>query len=223
MTESDRAEPRTPPSRRLGANLLVRSSLVLTLARLIFRITGWRVVGAKPANTPKYVMICAPHTSYWDGFWMLGAASQLGLDLRFLMKHTSFKGPIGWILRSLGAVPVIRTSRQNTVQAAAEWFRAGDEFLLGVAPEGTRKLTEGWKTGFYWIAVEAKVPIVCGFIDYGTKTGGLLPGIIEPSGNIDADFEKFRAAYANFVPKYKEKQSPIAPISNPKPTDASHA
>jgi len=108
---------------------------------------------------------------------------------------------------------VIRTSRQNTVQAAAEWFRTSDEFLLGVAPEGTRRLTEGWKTGFYWIAVEAKVPIVCGFIDYGTKTGGLLPGVVEPTGDINADFEKFRAAYANIKPKFPEKQSPIAPIA----------
>jgi 1-acyl-sn-glycerol-3-phosphate acyltransferase len=201
------------PSRSLSSNLLVRSSVVLWLSRVIFRMTGWRAVGEKPKSVPKFVMICAPHTSYWDGFWMLGCAAQLGLDLRFLMKHTSFKGPLGWLLRGLGAVPVIRTSRQNTVQAAAEWFRGSGEFLLGVAPEGTRRLTEGWKTGFYWIAVEAKVPIVCAFIDYGTKTGGLLPLVIEPSGDINRDFEKFRAAYANITPKFKEKQSPIAPIA----------
>jgi 1-acyl-sn-glycerol-3-phosphate acyltransferase len=206
-----------PPSRKLASNLLVRSAPVLWLSRVIFRMAGWRAVGEKPAGIPKFVMICAPHTSYWDGFWMLGTAAQLGLDLRFLMKHTSFRGPFGILLKSLGAVPVIRTSRQNTVQAAAEWFRTSPEFLLGVAPEGTRKLTEGWKTGFYWIAVEAKVPIVCGFIDYGTKTGGLLPGVIEPSGDIKADFEKFRAAYAHIVPKFKAKQSPITPIAAKEP------
>jgi len=130
------------------------------------------------------VMICAPHTSYWDGFWMLGCASILGIDLRFLGKHTMFKGPLGWLLKGLGAVPVIRSQRQNTVQQAAEWFRSSDAFLLGVAPEGTRKLTEGWKTGFYWIAMEAKVPIVCAFIDYGTKTGGFTGDVIQPTDGI---------------------------------------
>lgn len=176
-------------------------------------------MGAPPKGIPKYVMICAPHTSYWDGFWMLGCASILGIDLRFLGKHTMFKGPLGWLLRGLGAVPVIRSRRQNTVQQAAEWFKSSEAFLLGVAPEGTRKLTEGWKTGFYWIAMEARVPIACAFIDYGSRTGGFLDALIYPTGNIEADFPLFRQAYASVRPKFPEKMSPIRPLS-PRPDAA---
>ena len=198
--------------RPLPRNPLIQTSLIRGLARLIFGLTGWKAVGAPPAGAKKYVMICAPHTSYWDGFWMLGCASLLGIDLRFLGKHTMFKGPLGWFLTSLGAVPVIRSKRQNTVQQAAEWFRANDAFLLGVAPEGTRKLTPGWKTGFYWIAMEAKVPIACAFIDYRTKTGGFTGDVIHPTGDIDADFPLFQAAYKPITPKFPEKMSPIRPL-----------
>ena len=204
-----------PAPRELPRNPLIQTALIRGLSKLIFRLTGWEAVGTPPPNTPKYVMICAPHTSYWDGFWMLGTASILRMDLRFLGKHTMFKGPLGWLMRGLGAVPVIRTQRQNTVQAAAAWFQSADAFLLGVAPEGTRKLTEGWKTGFYWIAMEAKVPIACAFIDYGTKTGGFLPDLIHPTGDIEKDFDLFRQAYAKITPKFPEKMSPIRPLTAP--------
>jgi len=205
-----------PPTHKpLPRNPLIQTALIRGLARLVFALTGWRAVGAPPEGTRKYVMICAPHTSYWDGFWMLGCASLLGLDLRFLGKHTMFKGPLGWLLTGLGAVPVIRSQRQNTVQQAAAWFGANEAFLLGVAPEGTRKLTPGWKTGFYWIAMEAKVPIACAFIDYRTKTGGFTGDVIHPTGNIEQDFTLFQKAYASITPKFPEKMSPIRPIAPP--------
>ena len=123
-----------------------------------------------------------------------------------------FKGPLGWLMKGMGAVPVIRSERRNTVQQAAEWFRSSEAFLLGVAPEGTRKLTPGWKTGFYWIAVEAEVPIACAFIDYGTKTGGFTPDLIHPTGDIDRDFALFAKAYEKIKPKFPEKMSPIRPL-----------
>jgi 1-acyl-sn-glycerol-3-phosphate acyltransferase len=210
------AEPPSPPTpRALPRNPLIQTAFIRGLAKIVFRLAGWKAVGAPPPDTPRYVMICAPHTSYWDGFWMMGCASLLGIDLRFLGKHTMFKGPLGWLLKGLGAVPVIRSQRQNTVQQAAEWFRSSDAFLLGVAPEGTRKLTGGWKTGFYWIAMEANVPIVCAFIDYGTKTGGFTGDVIRPTGNIEQDFERFGKAYAKIRPKFPEKMAPIRPLSPP--------
>ncbi|MEO8501107.1 MAG: 1-acyl-sn-glycerol-3-phosphate acyltransferase [Vicinamibacteria bacterium] len=209
------AEPAPAPTKPLPRNPLIQTALIRGLSKLIFGLTGWKAVGAPPAGVSKYVMICAPHTSYWDGFWMLVCSSILRIDLRFLGKHTMFKGPLSWLLKGLGAVPVIRSQRQNTVQQAAAWFHSHDAFLLGVAPEGTRRLTEGWKTGFYWIAVEAKVPIACAFIDYGTKTGGFLPDLIQPSGNIEEDFALFRKAYAKITPKFPEKMSPIRPLPQP--------
>lgn len=207
------AELAPPPPRELPRNPLIQTALIRALSKFIFGLTGWKAVGSPPQGVAKYVMICAPHTSYWDGFWMLGCASLLRMDLRFLGKHTMFKGPLGWLMRGLGAVPVVRTQRQNTVQAAAAWFESADAFLLGVAPEGTRRLTEGWKTGFYWIAVEAKVPIACAFVDYRTKSGGFLPDLIHPTGNIEQDFALFRKAYANVTPKFPEKMSPIKPLA----------
>jgi len=204
-------------SKSLPRSPLLQTAFIRALARLIFVLTGWKAVGPPPSGVPRYVMICAPHTSYWDGFWMMGCASILRLDLRFLGKHTMFKGPLGWLLRNLGAVPVVRSERRNTVQQAAEWFHSSDEFLLGVAPEGTRRLTPGWKTGFYWIAMEAKVPIACAFIDYGTKTGGFIDKVIHPSGDIEADFELFRRAYEGITPKFPEKMSPIRPLTPPTP------
>ena len=205
--------PSPPPPRELPRNPLIQTALIRALSKFVFGLTGWKAVGSPPRGVAKYVMICAPHTSYWDGFWMLGCASLLRMDLRFLGKHTMFKGPLGWLMRGLGAVPVVRTQRQNTVQAAAAWFESADTFLLGVAPEGTRRLTAGWKTGFYWIATEAKVPIACAFVDYRTKSGGFLPDLIHPTGNIEPDFELFRKAYANITPKFPENMSPIKPIA----------
>jgi 1-acyl-sn-glycerol-3-phosphate acyltransferase len=202
-------------SRQPPGHLLIQTSLIRGLSRLVFALTGWKAVGAPPRDTPRYVLICAPHTSYWDGFWMLGCAAILGIELRFLGKHTMFKGPLGWLMKSLGAVPVIRSQRQNTVQQAAEWLRSNDTFLLGVAPEGTRSLTPGWKTGFYWIAMEAKVPIACAFIDYGTRTGGFLSDVIHPSGNIEQDFPLFQKAYAKITPKFPAQMSPIRPLAPP--------
>lgn len=198
-------------SPRIPGNPLVQTTLVRWLAHIIFKLAGWRAVGPPPGE-PKYVLICAPHTSYWDGFWMLGTAAILRIELRFLGKHTMFKGPFGWLMKGLGAVPVIRSERRNTVSQAAEWFKSSDTFLLGVAPEGTRKLTEGWKTGFYWIAREAGVPIACAFIDYGTRTGGFKPGVIHPTGDIDADFVLFQKAYAAIIPKFPQTMSPIRPL-----------
>ena len=208
------APPPSPaPPRELPRNPLIQTALIRALSKFIFEVTGWKAAGSPPPGVSKYVMICAPHTSYWDGFWMLGSASLLRMDLRFLGKHTMFKGPLGWLMRGLGAVPVVRTQRQNTVQAAADWFESADAFLLGVAPEGTRRLTEGWKTGFYWIAMEAKVPIACAFVDYRTKSAGFLPDLIHPTGNIEQDFELFRRAYASITPKFPGKMSPIKPLA----------
>ena len=134
------AEPSNIAGKQLPRSPLIQTFFFRGLSRLFFTLAGWKALGAPPPKTPKYVMICAPHTSYWDGVWMLGCASLLGIDLRFLGKHTMFQGPLGWLMKGLGAVPVIRSQRQNTVQQAAEWFKSSDAFLLGVAPEGNRSL-----------------------------------------------------------------------------------
>lgn len=208
-----------PPSKPIPRNPLIQTALIRGLSKLILGLAGWRAVGSPPRER-KYVMICAPHTTYWDGFWMLGCASLLGMDLRFLGKHQMFKGPLGWLMRGLGAVPVIRSQRMNTVQQAAAWFNSSDAFLLGVAPEGTRSLTKGWKTGFYYIAMEAKVPIACAFLDYRKKTGGFTGDVIYPTGDIEKDFELIRRVYEPITAKYPEKVGPIVPLPGSGPDAA---
>ena len=189
-----------------------RASPVLAfIGRVVYKALGWKCAG----NTPtfrKYVIIAAPHTSNWDGFFLIGAASMLNLHFSFFGKHSLFKGPLGWFLKNRGGIPLDRSRNQSFVSQAVAWFDRHDTFAIGVAPEGTRKLTTGWKTGFYYIALQAKVPIVLGYIDYAKKEGGILPEVLVPSGDIDKDFETLRRRYGPLTAKYPERKGPIVPL-----------
>ena len=164
------------------------------IGRGVYKALGWKCAGNTPAFR-KYVIIAAPHTSNWDGFFLIGAASMLNLHFSFFGKHSLFKGPLGWFLKNRGGIPLDRSRNQSFVSQAVAWFDRHDTFAIGVAPEGTRELTTGWKTGFYYIALQARVPIVLGYIDYAKKEGGILPEVLVPSGDIDKDFETLRRRY----------------------------
>jgi 1-acyl-sn-glycerol-3-phosphate acyltransferase len=188
---------------------------VALIGRVIYRLLGWKCVGQTPAFR-KYVIIAAPHTSNWDGFFLIGAASMLKLNFSFFGKDTLFKGPLGWFLRSRGGLPLDRSRNQSFVSQAVSWFDRHETFAIGVAPEGTRQLTAGWKTGFYYIALQAKVPIVLGYIDYAKKEGGILPEVLVPTGDIDKDFEILRRLYGPLVAKHPERKGPIVPLRREK-------
>ena len=153
---------------------------VVRVGEWLYRILGWKCVGTTPPY-PKYVVIAAPHTSNWDGVLLLAAAAMLRLNFSFFGKHTLFRGPLGWILRSLGGIPLDRSRNQSFVRQAVSWFENSERFALGVAPEGTRKLTRGWKTGFYYIALQARVPVVLGYVDYSRQEAGLRLSLIHIS------------------------------------------
>jgi 1-acyl-sn-glycerol-3-phosphate acyltransferase len=187
------------------------SPFVAFVGRVVFRLLGWRCAGQTP-TARKFVILAAPHTSNWDGFFLILAAAMLGLELSFFGKHTLFRGPLGWFLRHMGGFPLDRSRNQSFVSQAVSWFLGRDAFALGVAPEGTRKLTPGWKTGFYHIALQAKVPIYLGYIDYAKKEGGILPEILIPTGDIDKDFEKLRRLYAPLTARHPERKAPILPL-----------
>jgi 1-acyl-sn-glycerol-3-phosphate acyltransferase len=102
------------------------------------------------------------------------------------------------------------------VSQAVSWFDRLDTFAIGVAPEGTRYLTTGWKTGFYYIALQARVPIVLGYIDYAKKEGGILPEVLIPTGDIDKDFETLRRLYDPLVAKHPQWKGPIVPLRRDK-------
>ena len=175
---------------------------------MIVGISGWDIVGEVPP-LDKAVYIAAPHTSNWDGFWLIVAKVALGLEANFLAKHTLFWWPLGPILSWLGAIPIDRSHGASIVPQLIEMFEQSDRLNLGLAPEGTRKWMPHWKTGFYRIAVEADVPIVLCYIDYGGRKMG-IGGIFKPSGDHEKDLEYLRNFYASCTPRHPENMGPIA-------------
>jgi 1-acyl-sn-glycerol-3-phosphate acyltransferase len=179
-----------------------------SLARFIFGLFGWQVAGSAPEGVPKYVVVGAFHTSNMDGFVMVIASILLGVKLHWLGKHTLFRWPFAGLMRRLGGIPINRATSKNAVEQVAEEFKRRDAMALVVAPEGTRKKVPHWKTGFYYIALEAGVPIVMGVMDYKRKRAGFGP-LMYPTGDIEADFEIFRSFYATVTGRHPERQSEI--------------
>ncbi len=173
------------------------------IALLIFRITGWSIKGEKP-DFPRYVIVAAPHTSNWDFIYTLCLAFIYRINPVIMMKHTWFRWPLGYVFRWLGVIPINQSKSHNVVAQTIEHFDRSENLILVVAPAGTRKHARHWKTGFYYIATGAEVPIVLGFVDYRRKTGGF--GLtIYPTGDFDADMTEIRKFYMNISGKYPSK------------------
>ena len=164
------------------------------------KLCGWRVEGALPPLS-KFVLIAAPHTSNWDFPLMLAAAFVYRVKLYWLGKHTLFRGPFGVLFRWLGGIPIDRRAAQDLVAQAVAQFAQAEHFVLAVPPEGTRQKVRRWKTGFYYIALGAGVPVVLGFLDYRRKVAGFGPTLM-PTGDLTADLHSIRAFYANVTGKY---------------------
>ena len=165
------------------------------------RLTGWKVLGSLPAECSKSVFIAAPHTSNWDLPYTLMVAFALRLNIYWMGKEQIFKPPFRGVMMWLGGIPVNRQSANNLVAASAEAIVAADgPVQLIVPPEGTRSKARYWKTGFYYIALGAKVPIVMAYMDYEKKISGLGPMFV-PTGDIEADMVAIKAFYAPFKGK----------------------
>ena len=163
------------------------------LARGILRATRWRLVGTVPR---KGILVGAPHTSRWDWVAMLLIAWSHSARPQVLIKHTYFKGPLGWILLKTGGIPLDRENPGATIRALLKDAETHDSFLLVIAPEGTRGETAYWKPGFYRISGQTGLPIGLGFIDGETRTLGMGPSF-SPSGDVVADMDLVRAFYAD--------------------------
>ena len=177
------------------------------LARFILKFCGWETIGEVPA-IEKGVFIAAPHTSNWDGFWLIVYKAALDVEVRFLGKHTLFWWPLGSILRFFGATPIDRSDASNVVPQLVEVFATSDHFFLALAPEGTRKWMPYWKTGFYRTAKAAGVPIVLAFIDYDKKQMGIGPTLSQEL-SLDDTLDAIRGFYAPFAGYRPELQGPI--------------
>lgn len=179
----------------------VVNTLLRGISIACLKLTGWRVEGSLPEVARKSVLIAAPHTSNWDLPYTLMVAFALRLNIYWMGKQSIFKAPFGGLMRWLGGIPVNRAQSSNLVAASAEAIRAADGPLqLIVPPEGTRSKTRYWKTGFYYIALGAQVPIVMAYMDYATKRSGLGP-LFQPTGDVDADMAAIKAFYAPFKGK----------------------
>ena len=192
MTEQRVDKPAGLPSRLMKAGLLA-----------LYHRHGWRAEGVPP-EPRRCIIIAAPHTSNWDFLYYLGLTQDLGINAHFMAKKELFRWPMGGFLREMGGIEVDRQKGGNYVQAMIDEFARRDEFMLTIAPEGTRGSVRHWRTGFYHIAMGAGVPLVCGLMDYRRKVGGLGPAIM-PTGDYAADMRQIEAYYHQTTPKYPHK------------------
>jgi len=167
------------------------------------KIMGWKRVGDIP-EFPQAVVIGAFHTSNWDFVFTLLLAFDIGLPVRWMGKDSLFKRGFGGIMRWIGGIPIDRSRSKNVVEASIREIVSGRIRYLVIAPEGTRKRTERWKSGFYHIAKGAKVPIVMGFLDYKRKIGGLGPHIV-PTDDMQSDMARISEFYRTITAKYPAK------------------
>ncbi len=177
------------------------------LARVFLVLTGWRPEGQRP-EADKFVLIAAPHTSSWDLAYLLALSQVLGVRVSWMGKHTLFRGPMGWVMRRVGGIPVWRHLRENVVKQMVKAFHASEALALTVPPEGTRGYRDYWKSGFYHIAREAQVPIVLGYLDYARKRGGFGPQLL-PTGDVRRDMDEIRRFYADKTGKHPERFSRV--------------
>jgi len=173
------------------------------LARFLYWLTGWKTEGEVP-KLKKFVAIMAPHTSAWDVIYGLLAKYIFELDFSFFGKQEIFSTPYGFIFKALGGIPVDRASKHNMVEQAVKTFNEREHFILALSPEGTREYVAKWRTGFYYIALQAKVPIVLTYIDFGRKVAGIGP-LFYPTGDIEKDMEEMKKFYRPIKGKHPEK------------------
>lgn len=162
---------------------------------IFFKLLGWRINGTMLAEVKKSVIIVVPHTSWIDFIIGVFARGAIGLEMNFVAKRELFRFPFGGYFRWMGGAPLNRHKNENKVDAIAAIFEEREVFRLAIAPEGTRKKVDRWKTGFYYIALKANVPIVAVAFDYGKKE----VKIAEPyylTGNKEQDFKVLESNYA---------------------------
>ncbi len=170
---------------------------------IFFKILRWKVEGHISPEIKKAIIIVVPHTS-WHDFY-IGALIRkiISLEIHFIAKKELFDSPFGWYFRWMGGSPIERNSKQNKVEEVTRLFNSKETFRLALAPEGTRKKVLKWRTGFYYMAVAANVPIICVAFDYGTKTVKIATPFY-PTAIIEEDLPVLRDFYKDVVGKIPE-------------------
>lgn len=205
--------PIAPPARRGGSvQVPVISSNVATRGNFLtrwfhtglMRLTGWRFSGEGFPDCRKFVLIVAPHTSNWDFIVGIMAMYALGIRGTYLGKDALFRFPLGPLMRWLGGIPVDRSGKSDVVTQTVEAIERSERIIIVIAPEGTRKHTTRWRSGFYWIAQKANVPILPVAFDFSRKEVRLFP-LFHPTGDQDADVAKIRSHYTPEMGRFPEQ------------------
>lgn len=179
----------------VGHQVPRRKTRVLSvMGKLILELTGWRFENELP-NIPKCVVIFAPHTSNWDFVFGMAIIFGLQIEVEWIGKHTLFRKPLGSIARWIGGIPIDRRSSQGMIERMVKRLKTRDKFFLAIAPEGTRKKTRRWKSGFYYIALGANAPILMVCFDYPDKVISFSQ-LMHPTGDYDADVEELQLTVA---------------------------
>lgn len=196
------------------AHLLTTQNVQTRLQRSAITVLGWGGwrVRFQELPGPRGVIVVYPHTSNWDFFVGVLAKWAIGLPFHFIAKSSLFEGmtgaTVGRMVRYLGGEPVERGIATGAIARLAEKMHAADWYWLAIAPEGTRSYRPYWRSGFYHIALAAKVPVGCVYFDFVNKEVGLLD-YVSISGDIDADMAKIRSVLANRIGCRPELASPI--------------
>lgn len=174
------------------------------LAKFIFhKILGWKIAGQLSPEIKKCVIIVVPHTSWHDFYIGALVRKIISVPINFIAKKELFRFPFGYYFRWMGGAPVERSSNQNQVEQVVAIFNSNTEFRLALAPEGTRKKVATWRSGFYYIAQKANVPVIAVAFDYATKTVKIATPY-RLSGNKEVDMERLRQHYIGVVGKIPE-------------------
>lgn len=192
----------------MNAEVAVQRNFGQQLWYWLFKLLGWRADYQEP-GIAKYVIIVWPHTSNFD--FIIGFIFSRAYPLpqpHFLAKQSSLKGIFGWLGRKVGGIPVDRSKSTNIVEQVAAEFKRHERFVLAVTPEGTRGKTQYWKSGFYYMALAAKVPVVMATIDFAKKLIS-YGACFMPSGDLEADMEIIRRYYAGATGRHPERQGEI--------------
>lgn len=168
---------------------------------MLYKLKGWKIVGTVPPEIKKAVVIAAPHTSNWDFVYALAIFRMLKLNVRYLIKKEHFQFPLSILLKNTGGIPVERSKKQSLTDQIIQKLNQTDNLLVTVPAEGTRKRVEKWKSGFYYAALGANVPVLTGYLDFKKKEGGFGPPIYL-TGNKEEDMKKIRSFYAGKTGKY---------------------
>ena len=164
-----------------------------------FHFKGWKIEGEMPKNISQCVIIGAPHTSNWDFVYAMAALRIIQVKPNYLAKKQLFWWPLSLLLKKTGGIAVDRSKSHNLVESIFTLFQSHEKLLMLFPAEGTRSAVKKWKTGFYWVALKAGVPVYMAYLDYGKRRAGIGPRL-DVTGDIQADFKKIKAFYSGIQP-----------------------